>query len=409
MISQNKFSVFLIVSIVFGVLLGLFLGQSADILKPLGDLLLNLLFTAVVPLVFFSISSAVCEMKDLKEFGCISGAMILVFVVTGVIASFVMVLGVLLFPPLVGAGVSLPKSAAVPNTHFLSGAVSALSVSDFPLLFSKNNMLALIVFALFIGLGTAGAGERGKPFSHFLFSGNEVMMKLISYVMLYAPVGLSAYFAYLVGVFGPKLLGPYLRAVVLYYPIAFLYFFMAFSGYAYFAGGKHGFKIFWANIFQTAVTAFGTGSSVAAIPSNLKAADRIGVPRKISELVIPLGATIHMDGSCLSAILKIALLYHFYGMPFLGAQTILTAVAIAILASVVMSGIPGGGFAGEVMIVSFYQFPPEALVMITMIGMLVDQPATLVNSVGDNVASMMVARIVSGKSWMKDAARKPKN
>jgi len=211
---------------------------------------------------------------------------------------------------------------------------------------------------------------------------------------------LAAYFAYLVGVFGPQLLGSYWRAMLLYYPLALLYFFIGFSFYAYLAGRWKAVKIFWTNIIPASLTALATGSSMATIPVNLEAAEKNGVPKDISEVVIPIGATIHMDGSCLSAVLKIALLFGLFQMDFSGAGTILTAIGVALLSGIVMSGIPGGGFLGELMIVTLYGFPIEALPIISMIGTLVDPPATMVNSIGDNVASMMVARMLGGKNWM---------
>jgi Na+/H+-dicarboxylate symporter len=230
-------------------------------------------------------------------------------------------------------------------------------------------------------------------------------MKVVSYVMYYAPIGMAAYFAHLVGVFGPTLLADYARAMALYYPLCVGYFFLAFTLYALLAGGRRGVGSFWKNIVPPGLTALGTCSSYATIPSNLLAADRVGVPREVSEVVIPIGATIHMDGSCLSAILKIAFLYGFYHVPFEGAETILKAVGVAILSGTVMSGIPGGGFTGEILIISMYPFPAaEAFPIISMIGQLVDPPATMVNATGDNVASMIVARILRGKKWMTAAA-----
>ncbi|MCY2926348.1 MAG: cation:dicarboxylase symporter family transporter, partial [Planctomycetota bacterium] len=125
------------------------------------------------------------------------------------------------------------------------------------------------------------------------------------------------------------------------------------------------------------------------------------VPRDISEVVIPIGAQIHMDGSCLAAIVKIAFLAGLYGLPLETPAQIGEAVVVAILAGMVMSGIPGGGFTGELLIVTMYALPPESLVLINTIGTLVDPPATAVNAIGDNVASMMVARILGGKRWLR--------
>ncbi|MPM76206.1 Proton/glutamate-aspartate symporter [bioreactor metagenome] len=227
------------------------------------------------------------------------------------------------------------------------------------------------------------------------------MMKLVSIIMYYAPIGLAAYFASLVGEFGPQLLGEYARAMVIYYPLCFLYLFIMFPLYSYFAGGKLGMKRMLKYIASPAITSFATGSSIATIPVNLRASESIGVSKDVREIVIPIGATMHMDGSVLSAILKISFLFGIFGMKFSGIGTFATAVCVAVLSGVAMSGIPGGGLIGEMLIVSLYGFPPEAFPIIAMIGFLVDPPATMINSSGDTIASMMVTRLIEGKGWLE--------
>ena len=399
-LNSYGFSILLIISILIGAVLGIALKQDAAMLKPLGDIFLNLLFTVIVPLVFFSISATVASMTDLKRLGKILSAMVLIFVITGIISSAVMIAAVILFPPAIGVNIPLPAAAEVEQIKTADQIVRAFTAPDFSNILSRNNMLALIVFSILTGLAASAAGEKGKTFAGFLTSANAVMMKLISFIMYYAPIGLCAYFAYLVGVFGPQLLGSYARSMAVYYPTAILYFFLAFTLYAFFAGRISGVKKFWSNVIPPSLTALATGSSMATIPLNLQAADKIGVPRDISEVVIPIGATMHMEGSCLAAVLKIAFLFGIFQMPFTGIETILTALGIALLTGVVVSGIPGGGTIGELLILSMYNLPPEAFPLITMIGTLVDAPATMVNAVGDNVASMMIARVLGGKQWM---------
>lgn len=396
------FSILLIISILIGAVLGVALKQDAAMLKPLGDIFLNLLFTVIVPLVFFSISATVASMTNLSRLGKILSAMVLIFVITGIVASVVMIAAVIFFPPAIGVNIPLPAAADVQQIKTGDQIVRAFTAPDFSNILSRNNMLALIVFSILTGLAASAAGEKGKAFTAFLTSANAVMMKLISFIMYYAPIGLCAYFAYLVGVFGPQLLGSYARSMAVYYPTAILYFFLAFTLYAFFAGRTPGVKKFWSNIIPPSLTALATGSSMATIPLNLQAADKIGVPRDISEVVIPIGATMHMEGSCLAAVLKIAFLFGIFQMPFTGIETIFAALGIALLTGVVVSGIPGGGTIGELLILSMYNLPPEAFPLITMIGTLVDAPATMVNAVGDNVASMMVARVLGGKHWMEE-------
>jgi len=397
------FSIILIISIILGSFLGILYKKDAIVFKPFGDIFLNLLFTSIIPLVFFSISSAVAGMTNFRRLGKIMSAMIFVFVITGLIASVIMVIGVVLYPPANGVKIALGSGINAEQIKFSEQIVKAFTVSDFADILSKKNMLALIIFSILLGLATSASRERGKVFARFLSSASDVMMKLISFIMYYAPIGLCAYFAYLVGVFGPELLGAYMRAMILYYPTAILYFFIAFTLYAFIAAKGKGVSRFWRNIIPASLTALATGSSMATIPVNLEAANKTGVPRDISEVVIPIGATIHMEGSCLAAILKIAFLFGLFQMNFFGWETISTAIGIALLVGVVVSGIPGGGTIGELLIISIYGFPLEAFPIITMIGTLVDAPATMLNAIGDNVASMLVARMLGGKDWMNEA------
>ena len=394
---QWRFTLILIGAVAVGATLGYFIGPKAERLKPLGDLLLNLLFTAVVPLVFFSLSSAVAGSSNLKRLGRIAGWMLVVFVVTGILSSLLMVVAVKVFNPAEGLTLELAQPPQVESANLAEKIVNTVSVEDFHKLLTRRNILALIVFSVLTGLASQAAGEKGKSFRDFLVSGAAVMGQLIKLIMLYAPVGLGAYFAYLVGVFGPELIGTYARVVGLYYPLALGYFVVGFSFYAFIAARSVGVKRYWANIFPPALTAWGTGSSLAALPANMEAAERIGVPEDVREIVLPLGATIHMDGSCLAAILKIAVLFALFGRPFSGAETLAGAVGVALLCGVVMSGIPGGGFLGEMLIVSLYGFGPEALPVIAMLGTLVDPPATMINASGDTVAAMMVTRLLERK------------
>ena len=394
-------SLILLGAISIGCVLGLIFKDKAIIFKPFGDIFLNLLFTIVVPLVFFSISSAIAAMNNIQRSGKIISWMMVVFIGTGIVAAVLMLIAVQLYPPAQGINIHLPNDVHFQQLDVSQQIVKAFTVSDFADLFSKKNMLALIIFASLIGISTCVVGEKAKAFAAFLTAGNQVMMRAISYIMYYAPIGLGAYFAYLIGVLGPQILGTYVRAMTIYYPMALAYFFIGFSFYVFLAAGMKGLKSFWPNIMPAALTALATSSSMATIPVNLEAAERIGVPTDIREMVIPIGSTIHMDGSCLSAVLKTAVLFGLFHMNFSTPWAMITAVGVALLSGTVMSGIPAGGFLGELMIVTLYGFPIIAMPIISMIGTLVDPPATMVNAIGDNVSSMLVARILGGKNWMK--------
>lgn len=399
---QNyKFPIILLGSIILGSIIGLVMGEKATVLKPLGDIFLNLMFTIVVPLVFLTITSAVSAMVDMKRLGKIIGHMLLIFVVTGMIASIIMITTVSIFPPAENLDLDLPQVEEIEELSTGEQIVAAVTVTDFPLLISRKNMLPLIIFSIFFGICVSLLGEKAAKIAVALDILSEVFLKMVSLIMYYAPIGLGAYFAALIGDFGPELLGSYANAMLVYYPVCIAYFFLAFIAYSYYAGGKEGVSAYFKNIFPVAITSLATQSSIATLPVNLEATEKLGVPKDIRDIVLPIGATMHMDGSCLSAILKISFLFGIFDMPFTGVSTYLTAILISILSGVVMSGVPGGGLIGEMLIVNLYGLPMEAFPIIATIGYLVDPPATMINVTGDTVASMMVARNLEGKGWMK--------
>lgn len=395
-----RFPIILLLGIILGSTIGAVAPEIAVYLKPFGSIFINLMFTAVVPLVFLSVSSAVSSMVDLKRLGKILKSLILVFITTGALAAIIIIVVVNLYPPAEGVNIAL-EAGELEQINIGDAIVNAVTVSDFAGILSRSAMLPLILFAIFFAICVTLVDKTGK-INKGLDMLNQVFMKMVNLIMYYAPIGLGCYFANLVADYGPQLLGTYARSMVIYYPLCIVYFFVAFFAYSYWAGGGMiGPKVFFKNIFNPAVTSFATGSSIATLPVNLAAAEKMGVEKDVREIVLPLGATMHMDGTCLSAILKISLLFGIFGQDFTGIGTWITATLIAILGGVVMSGVPGGGLIGEMLICNIYGFPPEAFPIIAAIGFLVDPPATMVNASGDAVAAMMVTRLTEGKDWLK--------
>lgn len=402
--NKDLFPIILLGGIATGAVIGIVFKEKATILKPLGDIFLNLMFTIVAPMVLVSISTAVGNMVDMSRLGKILKSTISVFLITGLIAALISILIFTFLPPADSQTIEFEESAISENTETNSAGemiVGALTVNDFPKILSKDNMLPIIVFSILFGLAVSANGGQESAVGKFLNNLNEVIMTLISYIMKFAPIGLGAYFANLVGEFGPDLIKDYGRALIIYYPLVFVYMLIMFPIYAYYSGGKDGINKVKNNIFEPAITAFATQSSVAALPVNKKACDTIGVPGDISDIVLPLGATMHMDGSVISSILKISFLYAIFDMQFAGAHTYIMSIIASIMSAFVLSGAPGGGLVGEMLIVSFFDFPPEAFPIIATLGFLVDPAATMLNSSGDTIASMMVTRRIEGRDWIK--------
>ncbi|RGY62573.1 dicarboxylate/amino acid:cation symporter [Fusobacterium ulcerans] len=395
-----RFSIILVGAILIGSLVGIKMGPKAVMFKPLGDLFINGMFMVVVPLVFVTISGSISAMSDMARLGKILKSLLLVFVSTGAVAAVLVLIVVNIFPPAKGVVLSMPAAEALKPFSTGGQIVSALTVTDFPELISRKNMLPLILFSLVFGMCVNSIGEKGKIIAGGLEALSEVFLKIIGLLMYYAPIGLGAYFAALVGEHGKELLGSYARALAIYYPLCFVYMATAFPVYAYISDGMSGVRAL-KHVISPAITAVATQSSIATLPVNLEACENIGVPKDIREIVLPIGATAHMDGTVLSTILKISFLFGIFQIPFAGVGTYVSAIMLAIAGGVVMSGVPGGGLIGEMLIVTMYGFPPEAFPIIATIGYLVDPPATMINASGDTLASMLVTRFVEGKDWMK--------
>lgn len=387
--------------ILLGSILGLVFGKGVEVIKPLGDIFLNLLFTAIIPLIFFTISSSIATLEKSDKLGKLFSIMIGVFFGTVLISAILMIIGVLLFPIQQDIIISKIPLENIPSGTAGSQITQLLTANDFSELLSRKSMLALILFSFLIGFATLQSGEKGQNFKSFLKSGDEVMKQLLHLIMKTAPIGLGAYFAYQVGIFGPQLFGAYAKPLGLYYAVCAFYFLVFFSLYAFMAGGKKGLVIFWKNNITPSLTALGTCSSIATIPANLEAAEEMKIPNHISNIVIPLGAPLHKDGSSMSSIIKIAVIFAIFGKDFTEPSTLLLALAITVVVSVVEGGIPNGGYIGEVLAITVYGFPMEqALPAAMIVGTLVDPMATLLNANGDLVSAMMVSRISEGKKWL---------
>ncbi|OWK97880.1 sodium:proton antiporter [Kaistella haifensis DSM 19056] len=392
--------ILLIIGITAGSFIGIFFPKAVDFLKPLGDIFLNLLFVSVVPLVFFAVSNSIASLEEQSKFGKIIFSMIFTFLLFIIIAALFTITAVYFSPTEALPSTSKEILETGNNATWGDRIVSFFTVGEFTELFSRKNMLALLIFAFLTGTAARKTGDAGKHFTLFLASGYKVMKELLLLVMKAAPIGLGAYFAYQVATVGPQLFGFYAKPLGLYYAAGVVYFLVFFSIYAFVAKGKDGVKIFWKNNIYPSLTAISTCSSFATMPANLQAAARIGVPDAIANIVIPIGSTLHKNGSSMSSIIKIYVAFLIIGRDFFDPMNLLLALGITIFVSIVAGGIPNGGYIGEMLMISVYQLPVEAIPAVMIIGTLVDPLATVLNSTGDTVAAMFVTKI-SGEKFQE--------
>ena len=405
-LKNYTFILCMLAGIVSGCAVGLLWPEFAGKLKPLGTLFTNMMFCLVVPMVFCSIASAIANMPSAKKAGKVMGVTVATFLATAAIASVLFYIIVRMFPVITG---TYEVPSADPSAVMGAGdmIVSFFTKPDFVELLSRRAVLPLIVFAVIIGFGVQMQGGPGTMTAKLLEDITGCIMKAVQIVTYYAPIGFFGFFANLVADYGPELIGDYSRTLLLYYAMSFAYMFVFFPLYARFGGGKGAVKVMFRHLFKPAAVSFGTCSSVATIPTNMEAAESTGISKDVSNIVLPLGATMHMDGSAMGAIMKVAFLFGMFGQDFSTGRAIL-AIVVAVFSSVAMSGIPGGGGTGELALCTVF-FPEQMAIAYPMalaLGNLIDPPATMVNAAGDYVASFIVAKYVDGKDWLRKHLKK---
>lgn len=394
------FVIAMLASIVAGCIVGA-VWPGATALEPLGTVFVNLMFCVVVPMVFCSIASAIANMGNVRRAGKVMGTTVLTFLVTAAIASVITYVIIRIFP-LVNGAYEVTEGEVDTGLGAAELVINFFTKPDFGELWSRRAILPLIVAAVLFGFGIQMAGGPETMTAKLLADLTECIMKVVKIITWYAPIGFFGFFAYLVATYGPELIGDYSRTLIIYYILCFAYMFAFFPLYARFGGGKGAARVMFRHLFRPAAVSFGTCSSVATIPTNIEEAESTGISRDVSDIVLPMGATMHMDGSAMGAIIKVAFLFGIFGMDF-GTGRAILAIIVAVFSSVAMSGIPGGGGTGDLILCTVF-FPDQLAIAYPIsiaLANLIDPPATMVNAAGDYVVSYIVSRYVDGKDWLQ--------
>lgn len=407
-IKNYKGTLILLGMVIIGVICGLVFKEKAQVVKPLGDLFLNLLLVIIVPLIFFTITSSISKMNEKKRLSKILTSTIIIFLITSIIA---VLFGFLTtsFTNLVNPNDTDAIKEVFDNTvkedielNILERTVNVLSTNSFVGLLSTNNLIALIVMSVLFGLAINKAGAKGRKIAELFDSFSEVMYKLVEIIMYYAPIGLGCYFASLVGTLGSTIAIGFLKTFVIYTLVCLVFMALFYTLYAFIAAGKKGVKAFWKNIIPSALTSLGTCSSAASVPVNIECTKKIGVPTDIAETTVSLGTSFHKDGSCIGSVFKIMFLVSLFGTSLSTFGDISKVLGIALLATLLVTAVPiGGGTISEMLILTMMNYNVAALPTLTIIATIIDAPATLLNVVGDSASAMLVARTVEGKNWIE--------
>lgn len=389
----------LLLGLAAGGVVGALWSETAAALRPVGTLFLNLIFVLVVPLVFFSVARSMIVMRGSGVIGKVLGIALCVFLFMGLVSG-VLSYGLMSiwnpFTALEGRG-GTAAGFMGEGMNWGDALVGAVSVNDFPLLFSREHLLPLIVFSALVGLAVAALGQKATVISQFIHEGEAVVMKIMGMVMKLAPIGIGCYFADTIGHLGSSIVGDYLEIFLVVCVACAVVYFIVNTLYAVFCKLPPG--KFWREMIAPSVTAVGTCSSAACMGVVMDSAKKLGVSEKISDGVVPLGTNLHKDGSVITSVAKVLFAIYFYGlMPESSAfGTVALVIGLAILESIVVGAIPVGGMTGEILICAVLGLDPSFAATLLIIGTICDIPATLLNVSGNLVAPLLVHRLLPEK------------
>lgn len=399
-LNNYKGTIILIGAILIGVIVGLIFKNDAAVLKPFGDLFLNLLLVVIVPLIFTTITSAIIKMESPKRLKKVISRIFIVFAIVSVIAAVIGVASTYSFKLVDVKDTNKIMDLLEDNgteteeLSILDRTVSLISTNDFANLLSRDNIIALLIMSILVGLAIRMGGNKTEKVGKFIIDCSEVVLNLVKIIMYYAPIGLGCYMAALIGTYGATIASGFLKTFIIYTLVCVFVYFVVYSIYALIGGGKIGLKKYWLNIITPTATALGTCSSAACIPVNSRAAKNIGVSSDIAETIVPLGTSFHKDGSIIGSAFKIMFLVYLFDTN----PSVWLVLGVSLLVTLLITAVPiGGGTISEMMILTLMGFPVAALPILTVIATIIDAPATVLNVVGDTASSMLVSRMVDGK------------
>jgi len=399
-----KSTIILLLSIIIGTIIGLIFKEKACILSPLGDIFLNLMFVVIVPLIFLTITSSIIKMESPKRLGKIMITILIVFAVMSIIASLIAVVSSYTIKLIDSKDINnltnlLNQDVVISEeVNILQKTANLLTVNDFYKILSKDNIIAILVFSIIFGFAIRKSKDKGKKVIELILSLNEVVINIINIIMYYAPIGLGCFIATLIGSYGSVIAIGFLKTFIVYTLVCIFIYVFVYSAYVFLVSGKKGLKAYWKNIIGPSTTALATCSSAASIPINIKYTKEMGVPSDIAETTIPMGTGFHKDGSVVGSAFKIMFLIYLFGKDI----NILTILGVSLLSTLLITAVPiGGGTISEMFILQILGFPSSALPIISIIATIIDAPSTVLNVVGDSCSSLIVARIIDGKNFLK--------
>jgi len=387
-------SIKILIGLILGIIGGLIAGPTAVPwmkvwIAPIGTIFINLIKMVIVPVVLASIVAGVASIGDIKKLGRV-GIKIMVFYLatTAFAVAIGLMFGTLMQP---GKGLTIPAGAKAASK--LAPPLQDVLVNIIPsnpfVAMEKGDMLQIIVFAIFLGIGITMVGAKAKPVEDFFNGLAEVTYKIIDMIMSFAPYGVFALMMPVVAVNGPKVLLPLASVVAAMYIASIVHAVVVYSGTVATLGGMSPVK-FFKGIAPAMLVAFSTCSSGATLPVTMKCTqENLGVRKDISSFCLPLGATVNMDGTAIYCGLAALFVAQAYGIE-LNAGQYMTIILTGTLASIGAAGVPGAGLIMLTLVLTSVGLPIEGVALIAGIDRVLDMARTTLNITGDAAGCVVV-------------------
>jgi len=382
----------ILIGMICGVAVGAIAGPNSIMLKPIGDLFLNAIKMLIIPLIFFSLIVGVTSISDTKKMGRIAGKSIAIYLVTTAVAIAIGLVVATISAPGVGLSMQMPtiQPTNTQSQSFIQTIVDLIPKNPIGAL-ASGNVLQVIVFAIGLGISLVLTGEKAQPAIKLFASLAEAMYQLTNIIMKFAPFGIFSLIAVVSGEYGLSILLPLLKIIVTVYVCCIIHVFIVYTGILKIFTGLNPIH-YLKGIVNPAAVAFTTTSSSGTLPVTIKCAnEELGVSKEISSFVLPLGATINMDGTAIYQGVAAIFIAQLFGIS-LNLQDYLMIIATATLASVGTAGVPGAGLIMLSLVLSTVGLPMEGLAIVAGIDRILDMARTSVNVCGDLMVSVLISK-----------------
>lgn len=389
-----KLWVKILIAVVLGVIVGLIMtafNLSTELFKPIGDIFLRLINMIIVLLVLSSMTVGITSIHDPQKLGRVGLKSLFLYLVTTVTSICIGISFAKLFSIGSGMGLTSAKELVARETPPLGDIILQIIPYNPIASLVEGNVLQIIVFALFLGISINFSGERGRPLLEFLESLADVMYRLTSIVMEFSPIGVFAIMAWVTGTYGVDTLYELGFFLGTYYLACGVHVIVVFCGMLYFLA-KLDPRPFFRGMGDAMMLAFTTSSSSATLPVSMHCVqENLGVSKNITRFILPLGATVNMNGSGLFQGMAVMFVANAYGIE-LSWSTMATIVTTATLSAVGAAGIPGTGFIMLSVVITSAGLPIEGLAILAGIDRLREMVSTILNVLGDAVVAVYIAK-----------------